>query len=94
VIPRIIDRFSLDVYEIIIDLTEASGRSRRHGAKKSGSTVLFILHSVGVDYELSALFEKHRISPANCSKSALFFVKCCFALESVPFARNSLFFPL
>ena len=50
-IPRIIVRFSLDVYEIIIDLTEAPGRSRRHGAEKSGSTVLFLFHFVGVDCE-------------------------------------------
>ena len=53
----IIVRFSLDVYEIIIDLTETSSRSRQHCAKKSGSTVLFISHFIGVDYELSALFE-------------------------------------
>ena len=30
-------------------LPEASGRSRRHGAKKSGSTVLLRVHSIGVD---------------------------------------------
>ena len=68
-------RFSLDVYEIIIDLTETSSGSRRHGATKSGSTVLFLSHSVGLDYELSALFEKHRIL---CSKSALSSVKLIF----------------
>ena len=78
VILVIIARFSLDVYEIIIDLTETSSRSRQHGAKKSGSTVLFISHFIGVDYELSALFEKHRISTANCSKSALFSVRWIF----------------
>ena len=71
-------RFSLDVYEILIDLTETSSRSRRHGAEKSGSTVLFISHFVGVDYELSALFEKHRMPTANCSKSALFTIKWNF----------------
>ena len=61
-IPRIIVRYSLHVFEIIIDLTEAPGRSRRHGAEKSGSGVLLRVHFIGVDYELSALFEKHRIS--------------------------------
>ena len=50
--------FKIYVYEIIIDLTEAPGRSRRHGAEKSGSTVLFLFHFIGVDYELSAVFEK------------------------------------
>ena len=44
-------RFSLDDYEIIIDLTETSSGSRRHGAEKSGSTVLFMSHFIGVDYE-------------------------------------------
>ena len=46
------------VYEIIIDLTEASSCSRRHGAEKSGSTVLFIFHFVGVDYELKCTVRK------------------------------------
>ena len=76
--PVIIVRFSLDVYEIIIDLTEAPEHSRQHGAEKSGSRLLFISHSVGVDYELSALFEKHRIPHTYCSKSALFPVKLIF----------------
>ena len=71
----IIVRLSLDVYEVIIDLSETSSGSRRHGAKKSGSTVLFMSRFIGVDYELSALFEKHRIL---CSKSALFSVKSIF----------------
>ena len=74
----IIVSFSLDVYEIIIDLTEAPGRSRRHGAEKSGSTVLVRVHFIGLDYELSALFEKNRISTANCSKSALSSVRWMF----------------
>ena len=74
----IIARFPLDVYEIIIDFTATFGGSRRHGAKQSGSRVLFISRFVGVDYELSALFEKHRMSTANCSKSALFSVKWIF----------------
>ena len=64
--------FSLDVYEIIIDLPETSSGSRRHGAKKSGSTVLLMSHFVGVDYELSALFEKHRISSATTVRKVHF----------------------
>ena len=72
----IVARLSLDVYEILIDLTETSSGSRQHGAEKSGSTALFMFHSIGVDYESSALFEKHRMSTANyCSKSALFSVR-------------------
>ena len=70
--------FKIHLYEIIIDLTEAPGRSRQHGAKKSGSTVLFLFHFIGVDDELSALFEKHRMSTAKCSKSSLFSVKWIF----------------
>ena len=62
-------RFSLDVYEVIIDLPETSSRSRRHGAKKSGSTVLFLFQFIGVDYELTALFEKQKSieSSVNCN---------------------------
>ena len=52
--------FKIHVYEIIIDLTGTSSHHTYHGDEKSGSTVLFILHFIGVDYELSALFEKHR----------------------------------
>ena len=44
--------FQIDVYEILIDLPETSSGYTRHGDEKSGSTVLFLLHSVGVDYEL------------------------------------------
>ena len=55
--------------------------------KKSGSTVLFILHSVGLDYELSAPFEKHRTSSANSSKNALFSVRWIFRNKSAPFQR-------
>ena len=71
--------FKIDVYEIISDLTEASSGSRRHGAEKSGSTVLLRDHSIGVDYELSALFEKH----ANVQRQLL---------EKVPFSLQGGFF--
>ena len=73
---RIIDCFlffKIDLYEIVIDLTETSSHHTRHGDEKSGSTVLFILHFIGVDYELSALFEKH----ANVQRQLL---------EKVPFS--------
>ena len=70
---RIIDSFSLDVYEIIIELTETSSHHTRDGDETSGSGVLFILHFIGVDYELSALFEKH----ANVQRQLL---------EKVPFS--------
>jgi hypothetical protein len=56
---KILCFFKIHVYEIIIDLTETSSGSTYHGDEKSGSTVLFLLHSIGVDYELSAPFEKH-----------------------------------
>ena len=44
--------FKIDVYEILIDLTETSSRYTYHGDEKSGSTLLFIFHFIGVDYEL------------------------------------------
>ena len=50
--------FQIDVQVIIIDLVRTSSGSRQHGDEKSGSTVLFLSHLVGVDSELSALFEK------------------------------------
>ena len=45
--------FKIDVYEIIIDLTETFSRYTYHGDEKSGSTVLFISHFVGVDYHFA-----------------------------------------
>ena len=52
---RIIDSFlffKIHVYEIIIDLTGTSSHHTRQSDEKSGSTVLFILHLVGLDYQL------------------------------------------
>ena len=44
--------FKIDVYEITSHLPETSSGYTRHGDEKSGSGVLFILHSVGVDEHL------------------------------------------
>ena len=44
--------FKIHVYEIIIDLTGTSSHHTRHGDEKSGSTVLFLLHFIGLDYQL------------------------------------------
>ena len=43
--------FQIDVYAIISDLTGTSSHHMRHGDEKSGSTVLFIFDSIGVDYQ-------------------------------------------
>ena len=40
----------ISILEIVIDLTETSSGSRWHGAKKSGSGVLFMSRFIGVDW--------------------------------------------
>ena len=67
--------FKFGVYEIIIDLTQTSSRYTYHGDEQSGSTVLFLLHSIGVDYELvtfqvgsSGDFQISRMLPSTVRK--------------------------
>ena len=52
-------RFSLDDYEILIDLTEAPEHHTHHGAKKFDPGVLFLFRSIGLDYLLLAKLGSH-----------------------------------
>ena len=54
--------FQIDVQVIIIDLIWTSSHYTYHGDEKSGSTVLFLFHFVGLDLWVSDLSGLHRKS--------------------------------
>ena len=75
--------FQIHVQVIIIDLVRTSSGSRQHGDEKSGSTVLFLSHFVGVDYQLVTFQVCSRMLPStlrkvNFSPESGFFTKKCF----------------
>ena len=70
---QLINRYSLrtqnrGLYVNFIDLPETPSGYSWHGAEKSGSTVLFILHLVGLDSHFTSKVRKVR--------------KCMFLTES------------